>query len=314
MNNKSDKYTDSSKRDIKLLLVETEKDKELAKNIVENHHSYVPTYRSVGRRIDWLISVDDEIVGMIGIGSSTYPPCKDVLHYLGITKNEYKNIFNSIANNWRFCMAKNIPNIGTKILKLLRRESKVEWKNKYGDELKYYSGNNTYLVWRLLADSQGVKYWSGGNMVNDNVVSDVPNAQDQSVVRGQAIILKRANPENGFYIMGKPASAAVQVPLGLGYSLVAPPSVAAVDVNTGLTWNNIHAKDKLMVPSISGTSMTTLSWVDPKGGNNRKWCVFSQSTFKWEVSQLKIPAGAGAWFINGGTGSNKSFDFGTVAQ
>jgi len=137
MNNKSDKYTDSSKRDIKLLLVETEKDKELAKNIVENHHSYVPTYRSVGRRIDWLISVDDEIVGMIGIGSSTYPPCKDVLHYLGITKNEYKNIFNSIANNWRFCMAKNIPNIGTKILKLLRRESKVEWKNKYGDELKY---------------------------------------------------------------------------------------------------------------------------------------------------------------------------------
>ena len=57
----------------------TEKDKNTAKNIVENHHSYVPTFKSVGRRLDWLIFVDNEVKGMIGVGSSTYPPCKDVL-------------------------------------------------------------------------------------------------------------------------------------------------------------------------------------------------------------------------------------------
>ena len=62
--------------EITLKLIATNEDRELAKTIVENHHSYVPTFKSVGRRIDRLIAVDDEVVGMIGIGSSTYPPCK----------------------------------------------------------------------------------------------------------------------------------------------------------------------------------------------------------------------------------------------
>ena len=64
------------KVELKLILIE--KDKNTAKNIVENHHSYVPTFKSVGRRLDWLIFVDNEVKGMIGVGSSTYPPCKDV--------------------------------------------------------------------------------------------------------------------------------------------------------------------------------------------------------------------------------------------
>lgn len=123
--------------DIQLKLISTEEDRNIAKSIVETHHSYVPTFKSVGRRIDWLVVVDGEIAGMIGIGSSTYPPCKDILNRLGISKSEYKNVFNSIANNWRFCMSKKIPNVGTRVLKLLRQQSPIEWKHKYGDELKY---------------------------------------------------------------------------------------------------------------------------------------------------------------------------------
>ena len=98
--------------EVRLKLIETDEEREIAKNIVETYHSYVPSFKSVGRRIDWLIDVDGEIVGMIGIGSSTYPPCKDILRRLGKTKNEYREIFNSIANNWRFCMTKKIPNVG----------------------------------------------------------------------------------------------------------------------------------------------------------------------------------------------------------
>jgi len=181
-----------------------------------------------------------------------------------------------------------------------------------GDTIKLFENGAYTKTWVL---DNGV--WTGGNVVSGN--NDVKQSgNDQTTIaRGKAIMLTRTGNDlsKGFYIMGKPASAGVQVTLGSGYSLVAPPSVAAVDVNTGITWNNIDAKDKLMVPSISGTTMTTLSWVDPKGANNRKWCVFSQSQFKWEESQLKIPAGAGAWFINGGEGSGtKSFTFGTVAQ
>lgn len=133
--------------EISLRLITNKNDRDIAKHIVENHHSYVPSFNSVGRRIDWLIYYDNEIVGMIGIGSSTYPPCKDILEKLSINKTQYKNIFNNIANNWRFCVTKHIPNLGTQVLKLLRQEAPIEWKKKYGDVLRYLitfvgGGNN----------------------------------------------------------------------------------------------------------------------------------------------------------------------------
>lgn len=149
---------------IRLELIHSTYQQHLAKEIVESYHSYVPTYKSVGRRIDWLIYNDDKVIGMIGIGSSTYPPCKDILHKLNITKNEYKNIFNNIANNWRFCMKENIPNAGTQVLKLLRKNAPIEWKQKYGDELKYLitfvGGGNNGAVYR--ADNwQMIGYTAG---------------------------------------------------------------------------------------------------------------------------------------------------------
>lgn len=122
---------------LRLELISTKEEYSIAKRMVETYHSYVPSFNSVGRRIDWLIYYDDEIIGMIGIGSSTYPPCKDLLKYLNISKLEYKDMFNNIANNWRFCLIKSIPNIGTQILKQLRLLAPIEWKNKYNDDLNY---------------------------------------------------------------------------------------------------------------------------------------------------------------------------------
>jgi len=120
-----------------LFLVSTPDQKSLVKSIIIKHHSYVPTTSSVGRRIDWLIQYQDRIVGMIGIGSSVYPPPKDLLRYLNTTKLEYKSIFNSIANNWRFCMSERIPNLGTRILKELRTQAPIEWEKKYNNKLTH---------------------------------------------------------------------------------------------------------------------------------------------------------------------------------
>ena len=122
---------------IELVLVQTTEQKQQVKDIIEQHHSYVPSNKSVGRRIDWLIQFEDRIVGMIGIGSATYPPCKDLLSYLGITKDEYRKIFNTIANNWRFCLVEEIRNLGTRTLKKLREIAPIEWKKKYKDNLNY---------------------------------------------------------------------------------------------------------------------------------------------------------------------------------
>lgn len=84
---------------VELRLVSSDTQRDIAKHIIETHHSYVPTYKFVGRRIDYLVYHDGEIVGVVGIGSATYPPCKDVLRYMGVSKSEYKDIFNTIGNN-----------------------------------------------------------------------------------------------------------------------------------------------------------------------------------------------------------------------
>ena len=162
---------------VQLRLVTTEEERTVAKEIVETYHSYVPTFTSVGRRIDWLVLVDDEVCGMIGIGSSTYPPCKDLLNKLNMTKLEYKNVFNNIANNWRFCMSKRIPNVGTQVLKQLRKVAPIEWEKKYGDKLMYLitfvaGGNNgaVYLAdnWEAIGYTAGLPAHKSVSMKWDN--------------------------------------------------------------------------------------------------------------------------------------------------
>ena len=104
-------------------------------------------------------------IGMIGVGSSVYPPPKSILEYMSLTKFEYKDIFNTIANNWRFCMVKSIPNAGSQILKQLRQLAPIEWKKKYGDDLKYLitfvgGGNNGAVYkadnWKMVGETAGL--------------------------------------------------------------------------------------------------------------------------------------------------------------
>lgn len=162
---------------IELVQVNTSAQKELVKHIIENNHSYVPTNSSVGRRIDWLIYYGDEVfpecIGMIGIGSSVYPPPKDILTHLNLSKSEYKGVFNTIANNWRFCFAKSIKNAGTQVLKQLRQKAPGAWKQKYGDDLKHIitfvgAGKNgaVYLAdnWKRIGETAGLPQHKSSSM------------------------------------------------------------------------------------------------------------------------------------------------------
>ena len=168
---------------IELVEVSTPEQKMLVKNIIENNHSYVPTNASVGRRIDWLIYYDDgstllpECIGMIGIGSSVYPPPKDILNFLGLSKNEYRDRFNTIANNWRFCFSKSIRNAGTQTLKQLRLKAGEAWKTKYGDNLTHIitfvgAGKNgaVYLAdnWSKIGETAGLPKHKSSSMKWNN--------------------------------------------------------------------------------------------------------------------------------------------------
>ena len=157
---------------IRLELVEYHMQKLQVKRIIEKHHSYVPSNRSVGRRIDWLVYHNDEerfgipkAVGMVGIGSSVYPPPKDILRYVGMKKDEYKDNFNKFGNNWRFCMVKSIKNAGTQVIKQHRKQAPVEWKKKYGDDLRWLitfvaGGNNGAVYkadnWKQIGETAGL--------------------------------------------------------------------------------------------------------------------------------------------------------------
>ena len=150
---------------IELRIANDNQSKEYIKETISKYHSYVPTTASVGRRVDWVVFYQDKPVGMIGIGSSVYPPPKDILKYVGMDIKTYKENFNSFANNWRFCMRKKIKNVGTRVLKELRRQAIPYWREKYGNELKYLitfvaGGNNGAVYkadnWKMIGETAGL--------------------------------------------------------------------------------------------------------------------------------------------------------------
>ena len=114
---------------------------------------------------------------MIGIGSSVYPPPKDILRYAGMKKDVYKENFNEFGNNWRFCMTKSIKNAGTQILKQLRKQAPIEWKKKYGDDLKWLitfvaGGNNGAVYkadnWEVIGKTAGLPKHKSSSMKWDS--------------------------------------------------------------------------------------------------------------------------------------------------
>lgn len=127
-----------------------------------------------------------------------------------------------------------------------------------------------------------------------------------SIVRGKAIILERQNPDTGyFYIMGKPYSGAEGFVALLGgtptqpaYSLIAPPSVADVDINTGMTWEGIHKFDSIIMHD--GASLV---W------SNGNWYKRDASG-DWTKDGITIPMGRGVWFVAKDNKDTKRFKLG----
>lgn len=122
-------------KEISVTVAETKDQKKLADHIVVKHHSYVASARTVGRCIKYLVHYDKELVGTFWIGSGFKPTPKAILKYFGKSQKEFDQIFNTIADNKRFCMMKHIPNLGTQVLKAVRNRAKKDWHCKYGDDL-----------------------------------------------------------------------------------------------------------------------------------------------------------------------------------
>lgn len=109
-------------------LIKSKKSDEDIKYLMSIHYSQPKGF--VGRQIIYKIYQDDLFLGAIGAGSAT-------MHLPN--RNEYfgdKFELNKIINNTFFhLISHEDKNLGTKVLKLFRKQSPIDWEEKYGDKV-----------------------------------------------------------------------------------------------------------------------------------------------------------------------------------
>ena len=178
-------------------IAETKKDKHIADQIVVNYHSYVSSARTVGRCVKYLISYQNKIVGTFWIGSGFKPTPKPILNYFNKSQSEFDAMFNSVADNKRFCMSESIPNLGTQILKQIRNRAKKDWYDKYGDELYAIvttigdgKKGSVYLAdnWKRIGETAGLPSnrksvsmkWDDAEGINEKFVK--PTGENKKII------------------------------------------------------------------------------------------------------------------------------------
>jgi len=121
---------------ISIRIAESDQDKLIADQIVERHHSYVASSKTVGRCLKYIIKYENRDVGTFWIGSGFKPTPKAILNYFSMSQSQFDKIFNEVADNKRFCMKEQIPNVGTQILSAIRKRAKLDWFEYYNNDLK----------------------------------------------------------------------------------------------------------------------------------------------------------------------------------
>jgi hypothetical protein len=150
---------------LSVILAIEEGQKKMADKIVIDYHSYVPSARTVGRVLKYLAYYNGEVVGTFWIGSGFKPTPKAILRHFGVGQKQFDSMFNTVADNKRFCMIKNIPNLGSRIIKEVRKRCRHDWKQRYGNELVAIVttiGNgkrgSVYLAdnWKVIGETAGL--------------------------------------------------------------------------------------------------------------------------------------------------------------
>ena len=136
-------------------------------DIIVNHHSYVPTTRYVGRKIDYLIENDGTLIGTIGIGSATLSMgTRD--RFIGWDAEQRMKHLVNMCNNYRFTLMPNAPHLaGSRILSELERHIVKDWQEQYHDRLvmietlvKPPREGTIYRAanWTLVGETKGVQF------------------------------------------------------------------------------------------------------------------------------------------------------------
>lgn len=114
------------------------------KEIRDRH--YIPNNGAVGQQLHYLVQLCDRevyrTIGIISAGSAVYAVgARD--KYFGINKENRKVALNSIVNNTVFRLEERIPNLGTQVLSMWRKQVQKDWLKKYGVKV---AGFETFII------------------------------------------------------------------------------------------------------------------------------------------------------------------------
>ncbi len=106
-------------------------------HIVEDHHGYLASSKTVGRCLKYAIEDDEgNLAGTFWLGSGFKPTPKAILGFFGMSQGEFDKIFNEVADNKRMCLLSREKNFGTRALKAIRSRARSDWRSIYGDDLR----------------------------------------------------------------------------------------------------------------------------------------------------------------------------------
>src|SRR5690606_27305993 len=114
------------------------------------------------RKLYYMLYENGELIGIFGLGSAFHQP-KVVSTFM----NKYDIKFNELANNIVYAIKPGSnKNIASSFLKLCREQSILDWKERYGDQLKAFQTfvlpprNGTLYKadnWHLIGQTAGTK-------------------------------------------------------------------------------------------------------------------------------------------------------------
>lgn len=136
---------------LEIVIAESKTDKKIADDFVIAYHSYVASAKTVGRCMKYLIFYDNSLVGTFWLGSGFRPTPKAILNHFRMSQSDFDKIFNEIADNKRFCLRSPHSNFGSTVLSAIRKRSRNDWIDKYGNNLRA-------IVTTVGADKKGSIY------------------------------------------------------------------------------------------------------------------------------------------------------------
>ncbi len=172
-----------------------------------------------------------------------------------------------------------------------------------GDQLFYYdTTTKKYQVYQL----NDQKEWVAATTVSEDGMETAGDAT-KTLSRGNALLLKRTSTtETSVYLYGQvPTSTeAITTTMAKGtsdapaFTLLAPPSVDDIDLNTGATWANVNPGDMIALADSTVLTYRNSNWGKVTGFDE------ATNTDKIDTAVAKITAGTGAWYVSAKGASN----------